>query len=146
MGGNSNAQGVFHTSETARMKFVSPDQVEELVLDWGTMKFLSSPTVTGAARFSVGIAEILPRRSHPIHNHEGIEEIIYVVSGSGQQSVGEEVRHVKPGDLVHVASDANHSTVNTCDEPLVLLVVYSPTGPEETLREMAKARKNEIGE
>ena len=124
-------------SETDQRSFVSPGDVDTLVLDWGVMRFLSSPRVTGAQRFSAGVAEIAPGGRHPVHSHTDVEEMIYVVSGVGDQSLGDVVHAVKPGDLIHVFPGVEHDTVNTGDEPLRLLVIYSPTGPEETLREIA---------
>ena len=123
-------------SDAANGCYVSPDDVETLVLDWGTMKILSGPGVTGAQRFSAGIAKIEPGHHHPVHSHSDVEEIIYVISGSGEQSVGPASRCVNPGDLVYVPPGAEHGTQNVGGETLVLLVVYSPPGPEESVREV----------
>ena len=45
------------------------DDVESLVFDWGTLKFLSEPEVTGAARFSFGMVVLAPGKGHESHNH-----------------------------------------------------------------------------
>src|SRR6266540_1205880 len=101
---------------TAGGRIVEPDQVETQVFDWGTIKWLAEPRVTGSgARFSTGIVVLAPGRGHTRHNHPGVEEILYVTSGDGEQMVedaeGKPVRQkVRPGVLVHIPPDVYHET------------------------------------
>lgn len=127
----------------AGRRFVKPDDVETQVFDWGTIKWLAEPRITGqAARFSTGVVVLAPGKGHTRHNHPGVEEILYVVSGEGEQMVedagGQPVRQpVRPGVLVHIPPDVYHETINTGWKPLELLAVYCPAGPEALLRDMA---------
>jgi len=118
-------------------RIVYGDDVESLVFDWGTLKFLSTPEVTGARHFSFGMVVLAPGKGHDRHNHPGVEEIIFVMSGEGEQTVGDRppVR-VRPGASIYVPADVFHSTVNTGWEPMRLLVVYAPPGAERDLREL----------
>jgi oxalate decarboxylase/phosphoglucose isomerase-like protein (cupin superfamily) len=111
------------------------EDVEGVRFDWGTIKFLSEPQVTGAQRFSFGMVVLEPGKGHTRHNHPGAEEIIFVVSGEGEQMLDDQppVR-VRPGASIYIPADVYHSTVNIGWEPLRLLVVYSPAGPERLLR------------
>jgi len=86
-----------------------------------------------------------PGKGHTRHNHPGVEEILYIVSGEGDQMVevpdGQggmrpDRRTVRAGTLVHIPADVYHETVNTGWEPMKVLVVYAPPGPEAILREM----------
>ena len=122
-----------------KQRFVAPDDVETQVFDWGMLKWLSEPRVTAAERFSAGIVVLAPGKGHTRHNHPGVEEILYVVSGEGMQMVedarGEPVRRtVTAGMLVHIPADVYHETINTGWEPLKLVAIYSPHGPEAILR------------
>jgi len=117
-------------------RYVKPEEVETQVFDWGTLKWLSEPSVTGAERFSFGIVILKVGTGHSSHNHPGVEEILFVISGEGKQIVGDEERHIHPGMLIHIPKDVYHETVNTGWEPLKLAAVYAPTGPEAILREM----------
>jgi oxalate decarboxylase/phosphoglucose isomerase-like protein (cupin superfamily) len=93
--------------------------------------------VTGAERFSFGIVKLAPGKGHARHNHPGSEEVIYVVSGEGEQMVDDQPPvKVGPGASIYVPADIYHSTVNTGPEPMELIVVYSPAGPERLLREI----------
>jgi oxalate decarboxylase/phosphoglucose isomerase-like protein (cupin superfamily) len=117
------------------------DTVDSLVFDWGTVKILSEPAVTGAERFSFGMVVLEPGKGHERHNHPGSEEIIFVMSGEGEQMVDDQPPvQVRPGASIYIPADVYHSTLNTGWEPLRLLVVYSPAGPERLLREIPGCR------
>jgi oxalate decarboxylase/phosphoglucose isomerase-like protein (cupin superfamily) len=116
--------------------FVQPDEVETQVFDWGNLKWLSAPNVTGAEKFSAGIVLLAPGKGHDTHAHPGCEEILYVISGYGKQTVLDETQDLNPGTLVFIPADAEHSTVNTGWEMLKLIAIYAPPGPEIELREL----------
>lgn len=120
-------------------RFVSPDDVETQVFPWGTLKFLSEPRVTNAQNFSAGIVQLSPGKGHTRHNHPGVEEILYVISGRGIQMVEDEEgrpvrQEVTAGMLVHIPADVYHETINTGWEPMKLVAIYAPHGPEAFLR------------
>jgi oxalate decarboxylase/phosphoglucose isomerase-like protein (cupin superfamily) len=113
------------------------EDVDTLDFDWGRIKFLSEPAVTGAERFSFGMVVLAPGKGHERHNHPGCEEIIFVMSGEGEQMVDDQPAvAIRPGASIYIPADIYHSTVNTGWEPLRLLVVYSPAGPERLLRDI----------
>lgn len=116
------------------------DDVEAIVFDWGVVKILSEPAVTDAERFSFGMVVLAPGKGHERHNHPGAEEIIYVMSGEGEQMVDDQPSvHVHAGASIYIPADVYHSTLNTGWEPLRLLIVYAPAGPERLLREIPGA-------
>lgn len=125
--------------------FIFPDHVETQVFDWGSIKWLSEPRVTGTDRFTAGVVILEPGKGHTRHNHPGVEEILYIISGEGEQMV--EVpdgkggmqptrQKVTAGVLVHIPPDVYHETINTGWEPLRLMAIYAPPGPEAILREI----------
>ena len=109
-------------------RFVEPEEVETQLFDWGIMKWLSEPNVTNAERFSCEVVIIQPGKGVMKHNHPSIEEVIYVVSGEGEQMVADERRQVKTGTLVHIPPNIYHETINTGWEPMKLIVIYAPPG------------------
>jgi len=120
--------------------YVEEDNVEIQVFDWGRLLWLSEPRVTAAEKFSAGVVKLEPGKGHVRHNHPGIEEILYVLSGKGKQVVEVEgetrERVIGPGMLVHIPPDCYHSTVNLGDGPMHILAIYAPPGPEAELRKM----------
>ena len=125
---------------TQKRTYVEEENVETQVFDWGRLWWLSEPRETAAEKFSAGVVQLEPGKGHTRHNHPGCEEILYVLSGKGQQVVevdGEtRERLIGPGVLVHIPPDCFHSTVNMGSEPMRILAIYAPPGPEAELREM----------
>lgn len=130
-------------TEILGRRFVKPAEVETLVFDWGTIKWLSEPRVTNTERFTMGVVLLQPGKGHARHNHPGVEEILYVVSGQGKQMIdinGEQWEQLEAGDLVHIPPYIFHATVNTGWEPLKLIAIYAPPGPEALLRRLPDCR------
>jgi oxalate decarboxylase/phosphoglucose isomerase-like protein (cupin superfamily) len=113
------------------------DDVETLLFDWGTIKVLSEPQVTKSEQTSFAMAVLDPGKGHDHHNHPGSEEIIFLMSGVGQQMVDDQPPvTIRPGASIYIPAGVYHSTLNTGWEPMRLLVVYSPAGPERLLRDI----------
>ena len=127
-------------STDKKFVFVEEGDVETQVFDWGRLFWLSEPRVTDAKKFSAGVVYLNQGLGHDRHNHPGVEEILYVVEGTGRQTVelnGETLeRGVAPGILIHIPPDVYHSTVNIGDKPMKILAIYAPPGPEVELRAM----------
>lgn len=126
-------------------RFVVPGDVETQVFDWGSIRFMSEPRVTAAERITTGVVTLEPGKGHTRHNHPGVEEILYILAGSGEQMVEDTDgtpmrREVRIGDLVHIPPDVYHETINTGVKPMQLLAVYSPPGPEALLRALPECR------
>jgi mannose-6-phosphate isomerase-like protein (cupin superfamily) len=58
------------------------------------------------------------------HVHHEFEECIYVLSGQGTMHAESGEHAVWPGDILLVPAGEKHMTVNTGDEPLVLLCFF----------------------
>jgi oxalate decarboxylase/phosphoglucose isomerase-like protein (cupin superfamily) len=66
-----------------------------------------------------------------------VEEVLYVISGEGEQMVNDDPpQPIKAGSTIHIPADIYHSTINTGWEPLKLIAIYSPHGPEKLLRDL----------
>jgi len=58
------------------------------------------------------------------HLHDGYEECIYVLRGTGVNRSESGDIPIKPGDIVLIPPNEKHMTVNTGSEPLVLLCFF----------------------
>jgi oxalate decarboxylase/phosphoglucose isomerase-like protein (cupin superfamily) len=113
---------------------VDPNAVPTQTFDWGAIKWLVTPEGTEGAGVTFGEVVLQPSRGHDRHNHPDSEEILYVLSGEGEQMLDDgEPFAVKPGDTVYVPTGVFHSTRNTGWQPLRLLALYNPGGPEKVL-------------
>lgn len=126
--------------------FIEPSDVESQLFDWGVLKWMNTPDVTGSERFSAGVVRLEPGKGHDRHTHPNSDEILYVIRGEGEQEVADETRDIGTGDMVFIPEGTEHGTINTGWEPLVLLAVYSPPGPEDVLRESPECETVPPGE
>jgi oxalate decarboxylase/phosphoglucose isomerase-like protein (cupin superfamily) len=113
---------------------VDPNAVPTQTFDWGAIKWLVTPDGTEGAGITFGEVVLQPGRGHDRHNHPESEEILYVLSGEGEQMIDDgDPFPVKPGDTIYVPTGVFHSTRNTGWEPMRLLALYNPGGPEKVL-------------
>lgn len=124
----------------SEQRFVDAEGLETVQLDWGTLKWMSTPETTGAAAFSAGMVVLEPGKGHERHTHPDSEEVLYVLSGEGTQTVAEDERRVSSGDMIYIPAGVEHSTVNSSWEPLRFLAMYGPPGPEAEIRDSPEAR------
>src|SRR5262249_36057171 len=112
------------------------------------------PQVTHAEQLTVGLVRLDPGQGHMRHNHPGSEEILYILTGEGEQMVETDLegrrgvpQHfpVRAQSLVHIPASVYHQTINTGSEPLFLLAVYSPCGPEAVIRSLPDHRQAPAG-
>lgn len=116
------------------MQAVDPNAVPTQTFDWGAIKWFVTPDATKGAAITFGEVVLQPGRGHDRHNHPESEEILYVLSGEGEQMLDDgEPFEVKPGDTIYVPIGVFHSTRNTGWEPMRLLALYNPGGPEKVL-------------
>ncbi len=102
---------------------VNVDETESLSRPKGrfgvTMRRLGAPA--GARGIGFNWMELQPgKTSFPYHYHTGIEEGLYVLSGTGELRIGNERVAVRAGDYAAFppGPDCAHTLTNTGTEPL----------------------------
>jgi mannose-6-phosphate isomerase-like protein (cupin superfamily) len=63
----------------------------------------------------------------PWHDHPQ-EEVYFIVRGTAEACLGEELRVVSTGQALYVPPRTFHQLTNLGEEPLILLYAYSPAG------------------
>jgi mannose-6-phosphate isomerase-like protein (cupin superfamily) len=88
---------VFSTTQTKRYRF--PTHVNELVMDRAA-----------ASASEVFIVELAPGEAPPLHQHDDMEQIFYILSGQGRLEIGPagESYPVYPGDVVRIPPTTLH--------------------------------------
>lgn len=79
----------------------------------------------GLKNLGVHLITVQPgHRSTEYHFHHYEEECVYVLSGHGTATIGEQTHKVGPGDfMAHPIDQIAHDMVNDGTEPLVCLVI-----------------------
>ena len=131
-------------------RIVRPEETPTSIFDWGRLKFLCEPALTNAEQMSAALVRLDPGQGHLRHNHPGSEEILFILSGEGEQMVETDLEErggvpqtfpVRGHSLVHIPASVYHQTVNTGAESMFLLAVYAPCGPEEVIRALPGHRQ-----
>jgi oxalate decarboxylase/phosphoglucose isomerase-like protein (cupin superfamily) len=126
---------------------IDPASLPTQTFAWGTIKWFVTPTITPGAGFTFGEVVLVPGTGHDRHNHPDAEEILYVLSGEGEQMVDDgEPFPVRASDTIYVPLGIYHSTLNTGWAPLRLLAIYNPGGPELALADLPGFRELAPGE
>jgi quercetin dioxygenase-like cupin family protein len=89
---------VFSTTDTIRYRY--PTHVNDLVLD------RAEATTT-----EVFIVVLEPDEAPPLHQHDDVEQIFYIMTGAGTLTIGDPAQtfSVKPGDVVRIPPHTLHS-------------------------------------
>lgn len=96
--------------------------------DEGKVKRLIHPETTGSpdTEFFFGLYRMEPGQYHALHYHPNGSEFYYVLSGSGQFRVDEELIDGGPGLALYFPPNTRHSVRVTGSEPLTLVYGFSP--------------------
>jgi len=92
---------------------------------------VDSATVEGVKKiptrgFSMGQNVTAVGSQIPEHAHESSEEGMYIVSGQGRLITEEGKEELRAGMAIYMPPGVKHSILNTGDEELKLIWVYSP--------------------
>lgn len=91
-----------------------------------TSWILVSEQTTGSQNLAMGVNETQVGSMVPKHKHDTEEEVMFFLQGKGQFITDEEVIELKPGICVFNPPGSFHSIVNTGDEILKFVWIYSP--------------------
>ena len=97
-------------------------------------KLLLSEATVGARGFSMGQNVTAVGSQIPEHAHESSEEGMYIVSGQGRLITEEGEEELRAGMAIYMPPGVKHSILNTGDEELKLVWVYSPPLPQHRLQ------------
>ena len=100
--------------------------------DWGTLQWVCNGKLMPGSEQTVGLATILPGKHNPLHYHPNCEEVLYVLSGQGEQSCDGRTILLKAGMTIRIPASVRHQMTNTGTETLRTLVSFS-TGDRKTV-------------
>jgi mannose-6-phosphate isomerase-like protein (cupin superfamily) len=121
---------------------INPNEKPTVTFDWGLIKPLVAKDDLETGSVSMMHVVVFPGGGHDRHNHPESDEILFFLSGEGEQMVDDgEPFTVGAGDSVLIPKGVWHSTFNIGWEPLVVLAIYTPAGPEQAFPEIPGFRE-----
>ena len=64
---------------------------------------------------------------HDFHRHPEMNEILYVIKGTAEQWIENEMQLLGPGDAVYIAENVVHGTFNAGKGELIFLAILAPS-------------------
>jgi len=97
-------------------------RVEE---SWGTLTWLASGKYGPTAGLTVGRVVIRKGCNNPRHCHPNCEEVLYLLRGRLEHTMGAEKAILEPGDTLVVRGGVHHNALSIGDEDADMIVAYS---------------------
>jgi len=104
------------------------------------VRMLLTPKQTGHTNAYLGVLEADPGAEIPRHSHAGSAEILYLVSGGGELTIGSEKIPFAADEVLHIPDGQPHAGKFTGSDKTVMVQIYAPAGPEERFRTPAPAK------
>jgi quercetin dioxygenase-like cupin family protein len=101
-------------------------------MPWGYMQWLCSGTLFADAQQTFGYVEIDPGRKNPRHLHPNSDEVLYLLEGELDHSLGDAVYHLEAGMSIHIPMSVAHDAVNRGTGVARMLVAY-PTADRQVV-------------
>ncbi|MBN1910057.1 MAG: cupin domain-containing protein [Pirellulales bacterium] len=100
--------------------------VEAVSLPGRDHKMIVRPETMNSEKMCGGVA-VFPAGQHaPAHVHEAAEEILYVLSGTGNMYFDGQPERIEPGTFMLARQDVEHSLEADEGEDLKVLYIFSP--------------------
>ena len=100
-------------------------------------KRLISPETVGSKHLEVLLGTIESQQGALPHAHPGIEQVVYMISGTADVELDGEKGSMQAGDCCFFPPDKKHIFTVTSKEPARIIVIYSPPyeeNPERVIR------------
>ena len=92
---------------------------------WGSLNWLAGNKIGNAQGVTVGRVTIKKGQSNPRHSHSNCEEVLYLLKGRLEHSMGDEKVVLEPGDTLVVNAGVPHDAVSIGETDADMIVAYS---------------------
>jgi quercetin dioxygenase-like cupin family protein len=92
---------------------------------WGHLVWMVSGARGNSTTMTVGKCFIEPGRANPRHYHPNCDEVLYVVRGTIEHSVDDEITPMGPGDVVSIPMGRLHNAHNVGTEQAEFIISFS---------------------
>lgn len=90
-----------------------------------TMEWLVDDGIVDGAGLSVARMTVAPGACSQAHSHPNCNEVIHLIAGEVEQTIGTERFVMTPGDTAFIPPGSRHQTRNLGDGPAVMVIAYS---------------------
>lgn len=107
-----------------------------ITLPNGGVRIQAEPSTIKASTLAASVLELSAGASVPEHVHAAETELLYVLAGSGTMTVSGVALSVTPTSVIQIPPNTKHAFTATAD--VRALQIYTPAGPEQRFKKVAK--------
>ncbi len=89
---------------------------------------LINDKLVGSKHMACGVTIFEPGEASSLHSHPNSEEMDFIIKGKGRLYSEGEYRDFDTYDMMFIPEGVEHQHINTGDEPMWLLWLYTPQG------------------
>lgn len=119
-----------HVNQGARVAVVDRAQAE--AFDWGSIQWLVSVRQLADSQLTFGYVEIKPGMKNTRHYHPNCDEVLFLLEGELEHSLGEARFPLRAGAAIHIPMGTPHDAANRGDVVARMVVAYS-SGDRQTV-------------
>ena len=93
--------------------------------DFGSVHWAVREGHPAGAEQTIGLATFDAGKSNVEHTHPNCEEVVYVMDGEVEHTLGDQKTILRSGDLIVVPGDVPHRLMNTSGAACKTLIVFS---------------------
>ena len=108
-----------------RVRTVTDADAARIDEPWGSLCWLASLPIGNVDGVTVGRVVIEAGCSNPRHSHSNCEEVLYLLKGRLEHSVGDDAVILEAGDTLSMPASVPHNATALGDDDADMIVVYS---------------------
>ena len=93
--------------------------------DFGSVHWAVRAGSPDGAELTIGLAVFDAGKSNVEHVHPNCDEVVYVLAGEVEHTLGDQSTRLGPGDLIVMPRGAPHRLINTSDAACTTYIVFS---------------------
>ena len=93
--------------------------------DWGSLSWVANSQIGNVANLALGRVVIKQGQANPRHCHPDCEEVLYLLSGRIEHTLGEAIFTLEAGDTFAIPAGIFHNGTNIGDADADMIVAYS---------------------
>jgi quercetin dioxygenase-like cupin family protein len=101
---------------------------------WGSLRWVANKDVGNVEGLTLGRVVIRKGQSNPRHCHRTCEEVLYLLAGKLEHTIGDDKVILEPGDALAIPPGVFHNAVSIGDVDADMIVAYS-TGERDFVLE-----------
>lgn len=94
-------------------------------MPWGRIAFSASRALGNSGSMTFGTSRMLPHHQPTRHRHPNCDEILHVISGRLEHSLGGELFELGPGDTIGIPMGVWHGARVLGEAPAELVICFS---------------------